>query len=203
MATGARQRGKRVGTSGVLGVFSFYATKMITTGGEGGMVVTDDASLAEAARDLTICDGKGDDRVRFNYKMTEMAAAMGRSQLARLDTWIARRREIADRYDRCLSETAVDVPGRGIPDEHVFHRYVVKTRDPRDGLVSEFERRGVAARRPVRQPVHRLLGMDSSSFPGAEEAFGLALSFPIYPGLREEEQEAVLFAAAEIFGRRG
>lgn len=200
MATGARQGGKRVGTSGVSGVFSFYATKMITTGGEGGMVVTDDAVLAEAVRDLLSCDGKGDDRVRHNYKMTDMAAAMGRSQLARLEDWIARRREIAAEYDRRLSGLAVKIPERGVPDGHVFYRYVMRSAQAGDHLISEFERRGVAARRPVSQPIHRLLGLDPSFFPGAEEALREALSLPVYPGLTEAEQGTVILSVLEILG---
>ncbi|HLE42853.1 MAG TPA: aminotransferase class I/II-fold pyridoxal phosphate-dependent enzyme, partial [Methylomirabilota bacterium] len=89
-ALGARCGRRPVGGLGEVGVLSFYATKLMTTG-EGGMLVSGDARLLAAARDLREYDEKPDDRPRFNYKLTDLAAALGLAQLARLDGFLARR----------------------------------------------------------------------------------------------------------------
>ncbi|MBI4531381.1 MAG: DegT/DnrJ/EryC1/StrS aminotransferase family protein [Candidatus Latescibacteria bacterium] len=198
MAPGARYKRRRVGSVGTIGVFSFYATKMMTTG-EGGMVTTNDRDIAETVRDLRGYDEKEDDRVRFNYKMTEIAATLGEIQLRKVDAWVEERRRIAAVYDREFAICDVTRPVRGERDEHAFYRYVVKVEGDIVRSIAAFEYRGITVRRPVFCPIHRLLGMGETMFPGGEEAFHTALSLPIYPTLRDEEQHRVIEAAVDIF----
>ncbi|MBI4014065.1 MAG: DegT/DnrJ/EryC1/StrS family aminotransferase [Candidatus Rokubacteria bacterium] len=198
-ALGARYGGRPVGGLGRVGVLSFYATKLMTTG-EGGMLVSGDAALLAAARDLREYDQKPDDRPRFNYKLTEPAAALGLAQLARLDGFLARRQAIAARYRQGLAGAVLEPPRVPPGRTHVYHRYVVKGRAPAEPRLRALEARGVQARRPVFRPLHRYLGLAPEAFPGTEEAWARAVSLPIYPSLRPEEVDRVLAAAAETAG---
>lgn len=195
MSLGATVCGRPAGAWGDLSVFSFYATKVIACG-EGGMVATQDEGLAARVRDARDYDGRQDAEMRFNYKMSDLHAAVGGAQLGKLDAFIARRREIAGRYRAALSGAACRLPGDDAG--HIFFRYVVRVRGEVEEKIAAFEGAGVAARRPVFCPVHRMLGLDEKAFPGAEEAHRSALSLPLYPALRGEEVEAVVRAAREI-----
>jgi len=125
-AVGSTYRGKKTGCLGKLAIFSFSATKMLTTG-EGGMVATDDDLIAAVVRDFREYDEKTTDGIRYNYKLTDMQGAMGRSQLKRLTAFINRRREIAYVYNERLASFGIPIPR--VPQERtmcisaiVFHR---------------------------------------------------------------------------------
>ncbi|MSS73889.1 MAG: DegT/DnrJ/EryC1/StrS family aminotransferase [Candidatus Latescibacteria bacterium] len=195
MGLGAGVGGRPAGGWGDLAVFSFFATKVIACG-EGGMVAARDEALAARARDLRTYDGREDAAVRFNYKLSDLHAAVGEVQFGRLDAFITRRREIAARYSLALSGASCGLPVQA--PGHIFFRYVVRVRGDVEGVIAAFERAGVAARRPVFCPLHRSLGMSQEAFPGAEAAQGSALSLPLYPALSEEEVETVIRAAQEI-----
>ena len=118
-AVGAEYKQRAVGTFGVAAIYSFYATKVITTG-EGGMVVSGSKDIVDRIRDLKSYDQKEDYRTRFNYKMTDIQAALGLSQLDRLDTIIRRRRAIAEKYTKSFNELDLNLP----PDDsgHIYFR---------------------------------------------------------------------------------
>jgi len=195
MSLGATMGGRPAGAWGDLSVFSFYATKVIACG-EGGMVATRDEGLAARVRDARDYDGRGDAAMRFNYKLSDLHAAVGEAQLGRLDAFIARRREVAGRYSAALSGASCHLPRHDAG--HIFFRYVVRVSGDLEGRLAAFERVGVAARRPVFCPIHRMPGLDEKAFPGAEGAHRSALSLPLYPALSEEEAETVVRAAREI-----
>jgi dTDP-4-amino-4,6-dideoxygalactose transaminase len=182
-----------VGARAGLAVCSFYATKLLTTG-EGG-AVTGRADLVARARDARDYDERDDLAPRFNYKMTDMQAALGRSQLLRLDAFIARRRAVAARYRAALARA----PRCRVPSEagerHVFHRFVVAVEAPLDPVLSHLERRGVTARRPVFRPIHRALGL--SGYPNAERLWAQSLSLPCYPSLTDGEADTAAAALRE------
>lgn len=182
MSFGAQHRGKSVGSLGTLSVVSFYATKMIATG-EGGMVLGDRNVLAREARDLRSYDGHPRHRQRFNYKMTDMQAAIGRVQLARLPDFIRRRRDLASRYERALAEGPWELPSN--EPHHVYYRFVIQVRGRARRFLSRLDDLGVEASRPVYKPLHRYLGL--TGFPGADEAFRRAVSIPLYPALTNNE----------------
>jgi dTDP-4-amino-4,6-dideoxygalactose transaminase len=190
---GATLGGRPVGARGGLAVCSFYATKLLTTG-EGG-AVAGPAELVARAHDARDYDERAELAPRFNYKMTDMQAALGRGQLARLDAFIVRRRALAARYRTALARAPrCRVPGDA-GERHVYHRFVVAVDRPLDPVLAHLERRGVAARRPVFRPIHRALGL--SGYPNAERLWAECLSLPCYPLLTDAEADTVAAALAE------
>jgi dTDP-4-amino-4,6-dideoxygalactose transaminase len=185
--------GRPVGTRGGLAVCSFYATKLLTTG-EGG-AVTGRAELVARARDARDYDERHDLAPRFNYKMTDMQAALGRSQLVRLDAFIARRRALAARYRTALARAPRCRVPSDAGDRHVYHRFVVALDVPLEPVLSHLERRGVTARRPVFRPIHQALGL--SGYPNAERLWAQSLSLPCYPSLTDAEADTVVTALLE------
>ena len=191
-ALGARLDGRAVGSFGALAVCSFYATKLVTTG-EGGAVAGPEALVARV-RDLRDYDERPDLAPRFNAKLSDLAAALGRSQLARLDQFVARRRAIAGRYRSKLAGAACDLPA-DVGPRHVYHRFVVELERAPETVQAALAARGVMARRPVFRPAHQALGLDG--FPEAERLWRRALSIPCYPTLADAEVEAVASALRE------
>ena len=186
LALGAKYGGRPVGSMGLLSIVSFYATKVIATG-EGGMVLTNRASLIREVRDRRSYDGRIHNRRRFNYKMTELQAALGRVQLRKLSFFLARRRRLAALYARVLSDGPWDLPS--VEANHCFYRFVARSRRGTNRLLDELARRGIEARRPVFRPLHRCLGLEG--FPGTEEAYRRAVSIPLYPALSSADAARV------------
>lgn len=190
---GATLGGRPVGAGGGLTVCSFYATKLLTTG-EGG-AVAGPAELVARARDTRDYDERTELAPRFNYKMTDMQAALGRSQLVRLDAFIARRRALAARYRAALARARRCRVPPDAGERHVYHRFVVAIEAPLAPVLTHLERRGVTARRPVFRPIHRALGL--SGYPNAERLWAESLSLPCYPLLTDEEVDTVATALLE------
>ncbi len=195
-ALGALHRGRPVGSVGEAAIFSFYATKLITTG-EGGMLLSNDERILAVGRDLRAYDQKDDDRPRFNYKMTDLQAALGLAQLKQLPRFLQRRQAIASRYREGLQALPLQLPLAPPDRVPVYYRYVIKGPLPADHSLASLQAFGVEARRPVFRPLHRYLGL--AGFPGAEEAWEKAVSLPLYPSLLAEEVERVVAAARESF----
>lgn len=195
-ALGALYRGKPVGSIGEAAAFSFYATKLITTG-EGGMLVANDERIVATARDLRAYDQKENDGPRFNYKMTDFQAALGLAQLKQLPRFLERRQAIAASYRERLQALPLQLPFTLPNRVPVYYRYVVKGALRADAYLARLQALGVEARRPVFRPLHRYFGLQG--FPGAEEAWEKAISLPIYPSLSDEEIDRILEAAEEVF----
>lgn len=195
MSIGAERDGLKAGSTGELATCSFYATKVLCAGGEGGMVLTDSAALADKVRELREYDGLPADRRRFNYKMTDLAAAIGRVQLGRLGEFIARRRALAAVYRQELQGVAVECP----PAEpgHIYHRFVVRLPGGAEEMIGALERRQVCARRPVCRPLHQELGGGDGEYPNTVSAHAGDVSLPLYPALRDAEALAVAGAVRE------
>ena len=195
-SVGSRYKGRPTGSRGVISIFSFYATKVIATG-EGGMAVSNDRDLIESIRDLREYDGKMNYRIRFNYKMTDFQAAMGRSQLRKLTAFIARRREIAGGYDKALWKLGVDVPQVPPDRDHIYYRYVLPS--PPEGFLEKMQELGVSCRKPVFRPLHGYLGL--SGYPNTDKAWKSSVSVPIYPGLDDSEVRTITEAMKEACSR--
>jgi dTDP-4-amino-4,6-dideoxygalactose transaminase len=183
---GATVGGRPAGSFGHAAVVSSYATKVIATG-EGGLVATPHPALAERVREIKAYDGRPIDRPRYNFKLTDVQAALGRVQLRRLDAFIRQRREIARRYRSAIGPPlgATDDPGA-----HIFHRYVIDGGSGAETLIRAAGRHGVRCARPVPAPLHRLRGR--TGYPGAEDAWHRAVSVPIYPALTDDEVQHVI-----------
>ena len=195
-ALGARVGARPAGSLGRLAVCSFYATKLLATG-EGGMVLGP-ADLVARVRDGREYDERDDLVPRSNAKLTDMQAALGRSQLRRLDAFIARRRAIAAEYRRRL----VGVPCRPPADvgaAHVYHRFVVEIEGSVSSVLKAMHERGVTARRPVFRPLHRAIGLPG--YAEAERLWNTCVSVPCYPKLTDDEVETVATALVDALGR--
>ena len=191
-SVGARHGQAYTGSFGICSIVSFYATKMLTTG-EGGMVLSNDAQFSARVRDLRDYDEKEGNTVRYNYKMTDMQAALGVSQLQRLPSFIERRKEIAARYSTALSDIGISGPLVPQTGDHIFYRYIVLTRDL-SRFTDRMAVRGITCRRPVFKPIHHYLGL--SDCPVTDDVFRRAVSIPLYPSLSDDDVARI--AAAMI-----
>lgn len=212
-AHGALYRGKRVGSWGHMATFSFYPTKNLGAYGDGGAIVTDDASLAERARLLRqygwqeryVSAIKG-----LNSRLDELQAAVLRVKLRHLEAWNGQRRHLAGLYGERLAGSGVTLPCEPQDGTHVYHLYVVQ-HSRRDELQAFLREQGIGTLihypAPVHlQPAYRDLGCEAGSLPVTEAVAGEVLSLPMYPELREDEATTVAAAVCEavrIFGERG
>jgi dTDP-4-amino-4,6-dideoxygalactose transaminase len=203
-AHGAAVRGRRAGTIGAAGAFSFYPTKNLGALGDGGAVVTGDAELAERLRLLRLygqTDRYRHESFGVNSRLDELQAAILRAKLPHLAAWTDRRREIAATYFAALRDGPVD-PLAELPDRrHVFHLYVVRAPD-RDRLQADLAERGVATLIHYPIPIHRqtpftALGDGPVPLERAEALCDEVLSLPLYPGLTDDEVGSVAAAVAE------
>jgi perosamine synthetase len=185
---GAYSGGRYAGSFGTLSVFSFYATKMLGAG-EGGVVASNDPGLIDTVRDLRDYDEKETYAVRYNYKMTDILAALCEIRLQKLPLCIDRRKEIAGIYDVGLSDLELRIPIVPERRDHVFYRYSIEVEDS-IRFMDEMDKRGVICRRPVFKPIHRYLQLPG--FPNTESAWEKAVSIPIYPALEQDEAAFII-----------
>ncbi|MFB0565197.1 MAG: DegT/DnrJ/EryC1/StrS family aminotransferase [Candidatus Aminicenantaceae bacterium] len=195
-AIGVTFKGQNVGSFGLLSVFSFYATKVITSG-EGGMVLSDSRELISKIRDLRGYDNRDDYVLRYNYKMTDLQASLGFNQLSFLEEFITKRREIAVRYFREFKDCDFTLPPWKEGNEHIYYRFVVKTRGNASDYLEKTEEKKVMCRRPVYIPLHVYLNL--SGFPHSSEAWKRTISIPLYPSLKENEVERIIRVIKEVF----
>jgi perosamine synthetase len=184
---GSNYRGQPTGTFGVAAIFSFYATKVIAAG-EGGMVFSRDWKLIDRIRDMRDYDEKDTLVTRFNYKLTDLQASLGMSQLKKLPAFIARRHDIARRYDRVLSKSGLPPPINKPDRNHSYFRYVFLLEDI-DRFLEDMGRQRIICRQPVFRPLHDYLGL--TGFEITNRIWRRAVSVPIYPGLTDEETETI------------
>jgi dTDP-4-amino-4,6-dideoxygalactose transaminase len=211
-ALGSEYRGKRAGALGDVGVFGFYPNKQLTTG-EGGMLVTAREEWAELFRSLRN-QGRSEDRgwldhvrLGYNYRLDEMSAALGRSQLNRLDQTISRRAQVAAWYAGCLADLEELKPVEVFPDTTRMSWFVyvvrVSTREVRDRLQAGLKSHGIPTRRyfqPIHlQPLYReRFGYRRGDFPEAEKAGDTSLALPFSTVMKQEEVERVVRSLKEV-----
>jgi perosamine synthetase len=194
-ALGGIYKAKKVGSFGLLSVFSFYATKVITTG-EGGMLLSSSKDLLEKIRDLRDYDKKADYKLRYNYKMTDFQAALGISQLNELPMFLKRRKDIACQYFSALKECPVILPIEHPDSNHIYYRYVVQVEGNVNNYIGLLQKEGICCNRPVYRPLHHYLGRDNCR--ETDRVWSTALSIPIYPSLRDGDVEEVIQALKKI-----
>jgi len=212
-AHGAEYMGKKVGTLGKVGCFSFYPSKCMTVCGDGGAVVTDDEEVANLIAKLRDCGRASQylhDRIGFTARLNTVNAAIGRVQLRRLDSWNQNRRSRAALYDKLLHEVG-DVVTPPKANDHVspvYHLYVIRTRY-RDSLKDWLDKTGIqcGVHYPVPihlQPVYReLFGFKGGEFPNSELLSQTALSLPIYPSMKDEDVKFVCEEIRAFFSMKG
>jgi len=189
-ALGARVGCHPVGSMGLISIFSFYATKMMTTG-EGGMVLTDSKRLARRILDSRDYDKRINYRWRTNSKMSDLEAAIGIEQLKKLDAFIAARRKIAAGYSRILQDSGVVLPVADQDRDHVFFRYVIRVPGGSGSLLKRLNSKGLEAKRPIFRPLHQLAGLPDRLFPRTIRAQQESCSLPIFPKLDLNQQRQI------------
>jgi dTDP-4-amino-4,6-dideoxygalactose transaminase len=200
-AHGAEYHGKRAGSIGRMGCFSFYFSKNLAAYGESGAVVTSDAELA---RRLRLYRDHGSEQryhhmeLGFNSRMDEIQAAVLRIKLRHLDAWNAQRRERAATYARLLADAQVGLPVTAAGRTHVWYVYVIRSAE-RDALQQALAERdigtGIHFAVPIHlQPATRRFGYRAGDLPHTERAAREVLSIPMYPELTTEQQDWVAAA---------
>lgn len=196
-AHGAEYRGRKTGTIGDVGCFSFYPAKNMTVCGDGGMVVTNNEKVARTVAKLRDCGRVSHyehDMVGFTSRLNTVNAAIGRVQLRRLDRWNDKRRTIARWYDSLLSDLdELVLPPKEEPVVRpVYHLYVIRTRS-RDKLRAWMEQNGVQCGVHYPLPIHlqpiyrKLFSYKEGAFPNSELLCETALSLPMFPDLEKQE----------------
>ena len=207
---GAEYEGKRVGGIGDVGCFSFYATKNMTTG-EGGMITTNNGELAEKIR-LLINHGQSGKyhhvSLGYNYRMTEICAAIGRVQLGKLEGFNRKRRENA----RILTDSIRKIRGLTPPQvakqvRHVFYQYAIRVENEfrlnRDELAERLQKKGIGSAvhypTPIyKQPLYQALGYENTVCPNTEDACTHILSLPVHPAVTKKELAYVVKVLNEV-----
>jgi dTDP-4-amino-4,6-dideoxygalactose transaminase len=208
-AHGAERDGRRAGSAGLAGAFSFYPAKNLGAMGDAGALVTDDAVLAEAVRGLR----EHGQRSKYEHELEGYTARLDTIQavvllhkLPHLDAWNDERRSAAQFYNEALDEVGdLRLPPVPRGSDPVWHLYVVCTRDP-DTVGTFLRERGISTGRHYPQAVHLTrayahLGYREGAFPIAEMLADRALSLPIFPGITESQLEAVVTAVKAYFSR--
>ena len=198
-AHGAQYRGRRAGSFGYA-AFSLYGTKNMTTG-EGGFVTTVDDRLADwilLYRNQGMRERYHHEILGYNFRMTDIAAAIGLVQLDKLERNTARRQEIARRYDEAFADLPVILPTWPEGRTHVFHQYTLGVGPTRDQIVADMKTAGVICGIYYPIPCHRQayvleLGLEAD-LPNTDAAAASSMSLPMYPGLTEAEQSQVIEA---------
>jgi UDP-4-amino-4,6-dideoxy-N-acetyl-beta-L-altrosamine transaminase len=223
-AIGAKYQDKPVGNCQYsdITVFSFHPVKIITTG-EGGMAVTNNQNLTEKmsllrshgiTRDPSLMTQGPDGPwyyqqidLGFNFRMTDIQAAIGISQMSRLDYYITKRKEIAEQYNLLLNRLPVLVPYQHSDSYSAYHLYVIGLREDENisqfSLFKHLHKQGIGVQLhyiPVHtQPYYINLGFKVGDYPYAEAYYQQAMSLPIYPTLSDNDQNRVIEGVESVF----
>jgi dTDP-4-amino-4,6-dideoxygalactose transaminase len=203
-AIGAEDNGRRAGSLGAIGCFSFYPTKNLGGAGDGGMLTTNDDALAERLRRLRVHGGATEyihKEVGINSRLDALQAAILRVKLPHLDSWSEARRERAQGYSLLLANArltfSLHTPFIRENTRHIFHQYVVRVPEHRDALIEHLRAHGVGVKIYYPVPLHLqecfgYLGYEAGALPHAELAARETLALPLYPELQLEQQQYVV-----------
>jgi len=198
-AFGARHNGKKVGSIGHIGCFSFFPTKNLSCYGDGGMVVTDNHDIAEKV-DILRRQGCREkyhaEIVGYNSRLDAIQAAILKVKLKYVDQWNEQRRSAAHRYNELLSDSDIKTPLEAPYAYHVYHQYTIRT-SKRDELKRLLSKNGIETSIYYPLPLHlqnafRFLGNEEENFPESERAAKTVLSLPVFDQLSRVDQEYII-----------
>ncbi|MFK2826131.1 DegT/DnrJ/EryC1/StrS family aminotransferase [Bacillus sp. B190/17] len=203
---GAAFQGKKVGSFGDVGCFSFFPSKNLGAYGDGGMIVTNDEELYSkitTLRNHGSCERYVHTHIGLNSRLDEIQAAILGVKFKRLDEWNHRRRELAEEYTSRLTGT-VQVPIIEVDREHVFHQYCIETTQ-REQLAEFLRQKQIATGIYYPIPLHlqrafSQLGYEKGDFPVAESVSKEILALPIHPMMTAKQQDQVIVSIQEFFG---
>jgi dTDP-4-amino-4,6-dideoxygalactose transaminase len=204
-AFGASCRGKKTGSVSDIGCLSFFPTKNLGAFGDGGMVVTSNAALADRMRMLRTHGWKKkyySEEVGYNSRLDALQAAILQAKLPHVDSWNEKRREIARHYSEKLASLGMAVPVECDWGKHVYHLYIIRS-NRRDELQAFLKQNGIASDVYYPLPPHlstpcRKFGYQEGDFPHAEQASRETLALPLYPELTETQQDKVITAVMKF-----
>ncbi|HVH14722.1 MAG TPA: DegT/DnrJ/EryC1/StrS family aminotransferase [Candidatus Angelobacter sp.] len=198
-AHGAEFNGRKIGSIGDAGCFSFYPAKNMTVGGDGGMITTNNEELADAARSIRDCGRDKNSkyyhgRIGFTSRLNTVNAAIGRIQLKRLEAWNQARRRLAERYRKELENVKEVIlpPLEASIEKAVYHLFVIRTK-LRDQVKNRLAENGIETGIHYPRPIHlqtpyrQGYGYAEGTFPRSESLSKEVLSLPMYPTLTDDE----------------
>ncbi len=198
-AIGSKLNGRKVGTFGKVAVFSFYASKLLTTG-YGGMVFSKDKDFIKKVKDYREFDCRKEYKPRFNFQMSDFQAAMGRVQLKKLPSFLKNRKRIAGEYYKVLPQDKV-WPIKNIKNkEQNFFRFLLRANKPKK-IKKFLAERGINTTIPIEtyELLHRYLNKNTKDFPVSEKIAETTLSLPVYPSLTNIEIKRIKTVLKEYF----
>ena len=208
-AHGAKYKGKRTGSLGDAGAFSFYPTKNLGACGDAGIVTTDNPDVAEAVRALRNCGQRAKnvhELSPFNHRLDSFQATILRIKLPHLDEWVEARRHVAALYNKLLADSDLVTPVEPPECAHAYHLYVVRSQN-RDALQAYLKEQGIGTAIHYPDPVHLqpfyARGADPhGQFPVAEKICGEILSLPMFPDMTDEQIEYVVSKIGEFVTKK-
>tara|TARA_B100000029_G_scaffold297820_1_gene290998 strand:- start:5923 stop:6930 length:1008 start_codon:yes stop_codon:yes gene_type:complete len=184
-ALGSKINNQFVGLQGDISIFSFYVTKLMTSGGQGGMLVSKNKEHVDAARDYREFDLRNDNKSRFNFQMTDLQAAIGREQLKKLPNFLKRRDEIFNIYKKA-GLNLLDVEDKSI--KPVRYRAIIKTHNPNQ-IIKSLNDADIKSIIPTED--WEILG-PATNFPNSLKLSRETVSIPLYPSLLDSEIDQIL-----------
>jgi perosamine synthetase len=173
----------KVGSMGKIAICSFYATKLLTTG-HGGLIAVDDEDLFKKIKNLFIHDKQDEWAPHLHFMMSDLNAALGVSQMIKLNEMLSIRQKIATRFLKALDN------GYELGNS-IYSRFIVVTEGLSDDMICAFNIAGIEAKKPVHKPLFQYLNLDKKQFPNAQWAHEHIISVPIYPGMTDSEIDTI------------
>lgn len=212
-AIGATYQGRPIGSIGQIGCFSFFPSKNLGGAGDGGMVTTNDSTLAERLRTLRVHGNRikyCSEMLGVNSRLDSLQAAILRVKLRHLEDWTSARREHATLYRKLVAQAGLEelvcLPVEPSQSRCVYNQFVIRTSE-RDALRAHLTRSGIPTEiyypLPLHlQPAFAYLGQSHGDFPNAESASREVLALPVFPEMTEIQQRTVVSAISDFFGGR-
>jgi len=191
-AIGAEYKTKKVGTIGDIAIFSFYATKLLTTG-HGGMIYSGNKSYIDRVRDYINFDYRRNYYPRFNFQLSDIQAALGLSQLDKLDYFLKRREIIAKQYMSAFKDSNLQFQQMCVAGKRVYYRFVIRVNKPYK-LINFLGKSGIQVIVPIEswELLHRYLKLPRKNFIIAEKIARSTISLPLYPALKDKEVKYII-----------